>query len=207
MTNALELYRRHYVSKDDERLGLFIKLAEKYEIENVLYAGSFVHITPSLVFPRVVYVESDRRAPGFFRDQVVHDYVNAHKRYYGETQMVFHKSDYTRNFGEDESSFDLLISQSAGFISSACKKYLKVNGLLLANNSHGDASMASIDNDYELVAVYHRRKDAYIISERDLKAYFIPKSGIEVTRLHLERTQRGVGYTRTASGYVFRRVR
>ena len=78
--------------------------------------------------------------------------------------------------------------------------------MLLVNSSHGDASMASIDDDYELIATYHRKKDAYVISERNLNAYFVPKSDIEVTRAYLEKIQRGIGYTKTASGYIFKRV-
>ena len=64
-----------------------------------------------------------------------------------------------------------------------------------------------IDDDYELIATYHRRKDAYVINERNLTAYFIPKSDIEVTRAYLEKVQRGIGYTKAASGYMFRRVK
>ena len=207
MKNPLELYRKHYICKDDERLGLFVKLAERYEVKSVLYPGSFVHITPSLVFPRVVYVDSYKKAADFFKDQAIYDHIQENKLYQEEARTIFHKSDYTSDFGEREGSFDLLISQSAGFISLACKKYLRINGLLLVNNSHGDASMASIDSDYELIAVYHRRNNTYSISERNLKTYFIPKSDIEVTKAYLERVQRGIGYTKTASGYLFRRVK
>ena len=163
MKDALELFRKHYTNKDDERMGLFMKLFEKYEIRNVLYPGSFVHITPSLVFPRVVYVDSIKKAADFFKDQSIYEYIEKNKLYHEETQITFHKSDYTKDLGEKEDSFDLLISQSAGFISLACKMYLRLKGLLLVNNSHGDASMASIDDDYELTAVYNRKKNTYAI--------------------------------------------
>jgi hypothetical protein len=206
MKDPLELYKKHYINKDNERLDLFIRLSERYEIRNVLYPGSFVHITPSLVFPRVVYVDSYKKAADFFEDQSVYDYIEKNKLYRDEVQVTFHKADYAKDFGERQDSFDLLISQSAGFISLACKKYLKINGLLLVNNSHGDASMASIDNNYKLIASCHRRRGTYAISEKALSTYFIPKSNIVVTRAYLERIQRGIGYTKTASGYVFRRV-
>ena len=58
---------------------------------------------------------------------------------------------YTAGFAEAEKSFDLLISQYAGFVSQHCKKYLKIGGILLVNNSHGDASMAKLDDDYKFV--------------------------------------------------------
>ena len=67
--------------------------------------------------------------------------------------------------------------------------------------------MASIDDDYELTAVYNRKKETYTISEMNLPEYFIPKSEFEVTRAYLEKIQRGIGYTKTASGYVFRKVK
>ena len=67
--------------------------------------------------------------------------------------------------------------------------------------------MASLNSDYELIAVYNRRKDAYTISEKNLNAYFIPKPDIKVPKAYLEKTQRGIGYTRTASRYIFRRIR
>ncbi|MFX0037200.1 MAG: hypothetical protein ACFE9I_16330 [Candidatus Hermodarchaeota archaeon] len=39
----------------------------------------------------------------------------------------------------------------AGFVSQSCKEYLKVGGILLTNNSHGNASMAYIDDDYQFI--------------------------------------------------------
>jgi hypothetical protein len=206
MKNSLEIYKKHYVYKDDERLGLFLKLAEKYEVKNVLYPGSFVHITPSLVFPRVVYIDSYKKSADFFKDQTVYFYIQENKAYSQEAQVIFRKSDYSKDFGEREVSFDLLISQSAGSVSQACKQYLKIGGLLLVNNSHGDASMASIDSDYKLIAVYNRRKNKYTLSEKNLNLYFIPKSDTKVTKAYLEKTQRGIGYAKTASGYIFERV-
>ena len=207
MKNSLGLYKQYYVDKDFEQLGLFLALSEKYSIKNVLYPGSWIHITPSLVFPLVVYVDSDKRANIFFKDQAVYDYIRKNKTYLQEAQVGFHKSDYIKDFGEREDSFDLLISLYAGFISKACKKYLRIGGVLLVNNSHGDAGMASIDNDYRFIATYSRRKDRYALSEKNLESYFIPKSGIEVTRDYLEKFQRGIGYTRTATGYIFQRLR
>ena len=67
--------------------------------------------------------------------------------------------------------------------------------------------MASLDSDYEFIVVYNRRKDAYTISEENLNAYFIPKPDIKVTKAYLEKTQRGIGYTKTASRYIFRRIK
>jgi len=204
--DSLELYNKYYSSRDYERLELFQKISEKQHIEHVLYPGSFVHITPSFVFPHVVYVDSDKKAARFFKDPVIYEFISRKKKYPERAKVVYHQSNFATDFNEKEESFDLLISQSAGFVSFACKKYLKVGGILIVNNSHGDASMASIDSDYMLIAVYHRRNGLYMISNKNLKDYFIPKSDIEVTKAYLEKIQRGIGYTKTASWYIFRRV-
>ena len=110
------------------------------------------------------------------------------------------------DFGEELESFDLLISQYAGFISPVCKVYLKVGGILVANDSHGDASMAVLDPDFELIAVARRRSGKYSLSEKGLEQYFVPKKEIEITPEYLRGTGKGVPYTRWVSNYVFRRV-
>jgi hypothetical protein len=205
--DAPALYREHYIDKVFERLDLFQLLAARYGIESALYPGSFVHITPSLIYPVTTYVETDARAKAFFADPAVDAFINRRKIYDREPEVTFHAADYRRDFGEQEEHFDLLISQYAGFVSQLCKHYLKIGGLLLANNSHGDASMASIDDDYALIAVVNRRKGKHRLSEQNLDAYFVPKAEVEVTREYIQKLGRGIGYTKSASSYVFRRVR
>ena len=46
----LDLYQKHFVDKQDERLELFTLLAKHYSIKSALYAGSFTHLTPAFVF-------------------------------------------------------------------------------------------------------------------------------------------------------------
>jgi len=48
---------------------------------------------------------------------------------------------------------DLIISQYAGFVGQATKKYLKTGGILLCNDSHGDATLARFDHDFEFIGV------------------------------------------------------
>jgi len=202
----MALYREHYVDKDFARLDLFQLLAERYGIESALYPGSFVHITPSLVYPVTTYVETDARAKAFFADPAIYAFIDRRKTYDREPEITFHAADYRRDLGDPEERFDLLISQYAGFVSQPCKRYLKIGGLLLVNNSHGDASMASIDDDYTLIAVVNRRRGKHRLSERNLDAYFIPKAEVEVTREYLQELGCGIGYTKSASSYIFRRV-
>ena len=63
--NPLELYKEHFVDKEFERLELFQLLREKYGAESAIYPGSFVHLTPSFVFPVTTFVEMDKRAKKF----------------------------------------------------------------------------------------------------------------------------------------------
>ena len=208
MKNNFFLYSKYHSSREDERLGLFSALNEKYKIKKVLYPGSFVHITPSLAFPHVVYVDSYNKAATFHQNPEVLIYIKKHKIYSQNSTVIFHKADYTKNFEEKEKSFDLLLSQYAGFISRSCRKYLKIGGLLVTNNSHGDASMAFLDKGFKFIGIYNRRSDKkYSLSDKNLDSYFVPKKkGLKVTRKYLEETQQGVGYTKSPSGYIFRRI-
>ena len=202
----LDLYQQHCIDKGDERLGLFRLLAERYPIRSALYAGSFTHVTPAFVFPTTCFVDMDKRAVRFFGDPAVLEFIKQRKSYDDEPVLRFHHGDYSTGFEEEDEAFDLLISQYAGFVSQGCKRYLKRGGYLLANNSHGDAGMAFLDPDYQLVAVINRRGDKFSFSEKDLDAYFIPKKESKITREYLERIGRGLGYTKSAFSYVFNRI-
>lgn len=203
----LDLYHKYFSDRKFERLDLFRIIADKFDIQRVLYPGSFVHITPSFIFPVVVYVDNDKQAEKFFSAPELRDFIDRRKAFSQDAQTVFHSSDYRNGFDEADESFDLLVSQYAGFVGQACKRYLKKGGVLLANNSHGDAGVAAIDHDYELIAVISLSNENYRISETNLAEYFVPKSTVNLTKQYLEGLQRGIGYRRAASNYIFRRVR
>jgi len=204
MNKSWLLYKREYVDKGFERLEVFVLLAERYGVQSVLYPGSYVHITPSFVFPAAVYADMDRRAEKFFSDSWSREFVRKNRLYPDTPVIRFHAADYTAGFDEPPQSFDLLVSQYAGFVSEHCKKYLKPGGLLLANDSHGDAGLARLDPDYRLVAVVSRRNQRVRLLETDLHEYFIPKSGERITRDHLITSGRGAGYSKAAWAYIFR---
>jgi hypothetical protein len=204
--NPLELYQEHFVAKDFERLELFQRLREKYSIVSAIYLGSFVHVTPSFVYPVTTYVEMDKRARKFFEDPELDAFIKARKIYAEDPQITFYAQDYQQAIAGEDEQYDLLISQYAGFVSRYGKRYLKIGGLLLANNSHGDASMAALDDDFVCVGVVLKQGSSYRVSEQNLSAYFIPKKPIDVTVAYLEQLQKGIGYTKTASSYLFRRA-
>lgn len=190
-----------------DREGLFAATAELLDGDRVLYPGSYVDVAASFVFPDVTYVDSDARAKRFFADgSGVERIVAANKRYGGPSRFTFIHADYGSDLGFPGEGFDLLVSLYAGFVSRACKQHLRTGGLLLANNSHGDAGMASIDPDFELAAVVEKRDGAYRPSTQSLDRYLIPKRNERVTAALLQRMGRGVAYTRSPATYVFRKA-
>ena len=206
--NSLSLYKKYHIDRNFERLDIFTILAEKFKIKSALYAGSFVHITPSFAIPKVVYVDNYKKTKEFFNNPLVYEFISKKKQYKEDSKISFHLKDYQKDIGEPRESFDLLISQWAGFISLYCKKYLKVNGLLVANNSHGDASMAFIDNDYRFVGVFNKRSGSkYTFSDKNLDTYFILKKPREITKEYLLKKQKGIGYKKSASAYLFKRIK
>lgn len=204
--SALDLYRKYFQDRQFERLDLFEIMAAKFNVQRALYPGSFVHISPSFVFPDVVYVDNDKQAKQFFGKPEIFKFIAERKIYPQEAKVSFHYADYKIGFDEMIDSFDLLISQYAGFVGQYCKQYLKTGGLLLANNSHGDAGMAAIDADYQLLAVFSVKNEKYRISKINLDEYFVPKSQVEITKEYLKKLQKGIGYKKTASVYLFQKV-
>ncbi len=205
-TDIINLYWKYHLDRDDERLGMFKILAEHLPIKRILYPGCFVHVTPSFIFADGTYVDMDKRAKQFFTAPELKKLLSKRKNYAQETHIQFHHQDYAKRIPEQSGSFDLLISQYAGFVSQHCKRYLKIGGWLLANNSHGDASMADLDDDYELIGVVNRRGEKFNFSTRKMEDYFIPKKKIPITKEYLNRIQRGIGYQKSAFAYIFERT-
>lgn len=207
MENSIPLlYSKYFINRQFERFDLFQTIAEIYPIKRVLYAGSFIHITSSFVFPDVVYVDNDKQAKKFFGEAETLNFINQMKVYPQDAQVQFIFQDYRESLNEKQGSFDLLISQYAGFVGQFCKMYLKKGGWLLANNSHGDAGMAAIDEDYQLTGVFSLRNGKHRLSEDNLEDYFVPKKPQQLTRQYLESRQKGIGYKKTGSSYLFRKT-
>ena len=198
-----KLYKKCHVDKEYTSIGLFRELQKKYIIDSVFYPGSYVHITPSLIFAKVTYADSFRNTYKFFEDKETIDFIRRDKEYPGDPEIRFYQQDYYKPFNELNKEFDLVISQYAGFVGQATKRYLKKGGLLVCNNSHGDASMASLDPDYELLSVYRRvTDDKFRISDKFLPEYLKPKNGIGPTKEQLIKSMKGVAYTKSPSGYI-----
>ena len=188
-----------------DRSGLFAPLAETWPIGRALYPGSYVDLSPSTAIRSVTYVDTDARAARFFADRrLVLEELEGRSRPGSVRQVRFLAADYTQPLDVPEGSMDLVISLFAGPVGEHTRQYLRPGGLLLANTSHGDASLAALDPSWELVAAVHKRGDRYRPDTDRLEEYLIPKRPETANADHIRATGRGIAYTRTAFAYLFR---
>lgn len=202
-----KLYNHYYIDRKFERLNLFRQLHEQYGGTRVLYPGSFVHVTPSFVYPEVVYVDNDPEAKKFFANPANYDFVTKRKHYVEPASITFHAVDYQTGIDEPDQSFDLLISWFAGFVSLYCKRYLKIGGLLLVNDSYGDGTMVSLDTDFQLIAVGNQTDGKYTLTDMYLDTYFVTKADTVITQEWVMKHLRGFKFRRMADVYLFRRIK
>lgn len=199
-------FHAEYDTQKDHRLRLFGALAEVLEPASVLYPGSYVDVAPSVFFDEVRYVDSDKRAPRFFEQPALAALI-ADKRAQLQRPMggrvSFEHRDYRTALSIADGSVQLLISLFAGFVSAHCTRYLAPGGHLLVNDSHGDASMASLDPVMALVGVLLEGEDGYHVSTEELGTYLLPSRGSGPSRASLHQDGRGPNYTRKPFAYLF----
>jgi hypothetical protein len=196
------LYQKYFIDTSIERLSLFKNFKTRYLCETVLYPGSFVHIAPSFYFPEVVYLDVDKRCRKFFSDPGTLGFINSKKEYKQAPALRFHEMSYENGINEMDDYFDLLISQYAGFISKYCTRYLKKNGFLLVNDSHGDATLAMHSGEYELVGIVDGEMN---ISADNLDQYFTFTRKKDLDIENILRTMKGPKYRRMADSYIFKK--
>lgn len=207
----LEQTRKLWEKQDQhegDRWRLFRAIGSHADPHHVLYPGSYVDVSPSFVFPSVTYVDVDRRAAAFFKDtEGVNEIIRAHDGSPQDPEFRFIHQDYTTSLDVADASCDLLVSLYAGFISEACTTKLRIGGTLLANPSHGDVAMASIDPRYQLVGAVIARSGNYRVKTTDLDIYLAPRKPANITKESLHESGRGIAYTKSAFAYIFERIR
>lgn len=204
----IEPVYREFAMNRGKQQALFALVGDSFPIERALYPGSYIDISPSFVFAGVTYVDTDRRARAFFADIAAITRMIQSDRPDGDPPaIVFHHSNYTDLIDEPDGSFDLLISQFAGFVSRSCSRYLRPGGWLLVNDSHGDAGVTALDPDFQLVATIHDVGNAYRLDTESLDDYFIPRRRTPVTLDLLLSSGKGIRYKRSADAYVFQKIR
>lgn len=163
----MDRYRKVYADLGFERAGLFEKVQKHFECVTALYPGSSFHITPSLFFPHVVYVDRCQDAVDFFADPgPIQAYIDRRKTYHRRAYFEFINADYTQPLPVKSESFDLLIELFAGRIAVTCARYLKPGGLLLTNQVR-DIPPAPNLSGFRLVSEIQFHKGTYQINTRN----------------------------------------
>jgi hypothetical protein len=199
----MQLYKSHYTQLGFERAGLFKAIRDKDPCRDVLYPGCSVHITPSLYFPHVVYVDQSDAAAQFFADEkTLLEFVSRNKHYKQSVYLRFIRQDYSQSLPLVEGTLDLLISLFAGGIAKSCARFLKPGGLLLTNNHQSDAWDAVNSGRFRLTATLRFRKGRYAIVEEDLRERNIPAQ--KRNSNYLRQANVGVEYIENEVYYVLR---
>ncbi len=187
-----------------DRTGLFTALVDSVPVHRALYPGSYVDLSPSMAIASVTYVDTDARAARFFADTGLVGAELAGRARPGAGQEVrFLAADYTHHLDVPDGSMDVLISLFAGQVWQHCRRYLRPGGWLLANTSHGDASLAALDPTLRLIAVANHRGDRYRLTTDELDEYLIPRRPETADAARIRSAGRGIAYTRTAFAYLF----
>lgn len=201
----MNLYETQYIDLNFERAGLFRAVRDQYPCKDVLYPGCAVHITPSLYFPHVVYVDKSEAAAQFFGDEKsILDFVKRNKYYKQSAYIQFIHQDYSRPLPLRERSFDLLLALFADGVAKSCAKYLKPGGFLLTNNHQGDAVDAVHDRKFKLIGTFRFQKGTYQILEA-LNEITIPAQ--RRNNNFLKQMNESVQYIENEVYYVFERLR
>lgn len=193
-----------YCDSIGDRSGLFSALAAQWHPTSALYPGSYLDLSPSTAIPSVTYVDTDRRAARYFADEeLVAAELDGRILPGSGTEVTFLQADYTAPLPFPDGQFDLLISLYAGPVWENCRQYLAPTGLLLANTSHGDASLAALDPTLQLAAAVVHRAGSYRLDTTNLDSYLIPKRPAAANPATIRGQGRGIAYTRSAFAYVF----
>ena len=174
-------YMKSYKGLNDFHLPVFTAVQKFTSPAKVLYPGCHRHITASLIFQSVVYIDNYSKVKELYSDPKALEFVRENKEYSQEPEIVFKCKNFEGNFGENEKSFDLLMSLSAGIVSKPCGKYLKSGGYLFVSDAHFDARMAFVDPDFNLVGVYDDGLSDFDTSGKELSCHFISTKGVKMT--------------------------
>ena len=212
--NAVEEYKKYMKQsmhneedKAFDRYDVFLEISKNFSIHKAMYPGSYIHITPSMIFPEVIYVDNFKKTESFFKNKLeILKYIEKQKIYKEKTTIDFILNDYWNDLSVPKGYYDLLISQYAGFVSQACKKYLRKGGILLVNDSHGDATLAKVDSDFDFIGVLKHGHRSYQFTSKDLDQYFTFKRDRPIDIDKVKKTMKGPKYKTTCEYYLFEKI-
>ena len=182
-SDALPTYIRDYRESPHghDIHGVFRAVRDLIGVQHVVYPGSYVHLTPSLVFPHVCYVDSVKGFGSAMQSSDVLPWLDAHKEYPEPVELTAIETTYDQIPPSLLASFALMVSLNAGAISQACKPQLAPGAHLLVNDGHYDAARAHVDDDYTLVAAFSAEGSCEL-EENALRGYFVSRKGQPLTR-------------------------
>ncbi len=190
-----------------DRSGAFAAISAVRHVERALYPGCYVDLSPSAAIAAVTYVDLDSRAARFFADPGgVSAQLTGFTRPGAGTEVEFLAVDYTEPLPLPDAGYDLLISLFAPAVWDSCRRYLQPGGLLLANTSYGDASLAALDPNLRLVAIVLHQDGRYRLETDHLDTYLVAGDPRSADSEAIRRTRRGIDYTRPAWAYLFEAV-
>ena len=82
-TDALPTYLRDFRESrhNHDLIAMFKAARDLVGVQRVIYPGSYVHLTPSLVFPSVCYVDSVKGFGAAMQSEDLVPWLDAHKEY------------------------------------------------------------------------------------------------------------------------------
>lgn len=201
MNNRIIETYEEYANKLGNRKALYDVVVKKYGIKSAIYPGSHIDITPSLIIPKVLYIDNFKGAIKFFENMdIIKEYLEDNKEYSGTSEIEFIGEDYSLLLGIKQ--VDLIISQYAGFVGQATKQFLKTGGVLLCNDSHGDATLARFDEDFEFIGIINSENK---IENNNLENYFILPKEKPIDLKIVKENMKGFKYKVVAENYLFRK--
>lgn len=162
MREIAAAYQDFVVAHGLERAEVFETIATRYAPASVLYPGCFLHLTPAFYFPRVAFLDKNERAAALFaQPHEVEAFVNDHKHYRQAPRIRFWQHDYNQALPLGRERYELLIVLHAPGALAAGKPWLAPGGLLLVNETYGQAQDAFQDPDFDLLGLFKGKGYAF----------------------------------------------
>ncbi len=199
--NAIEEFK-NYVDKIGNRKNIYKIVKDTFDLKSAIYPGSYIDIVPSLILEEVTYIDNFKKANTFFKQKnEIVKYIEENKEYSNPSYINFIYDDYSKVSNIE--MVDLIISQYAGFVGQETKQFLKIGGILLANDSHGDATLAYLDESYQFIATL----DNDIINFDNLEKYFFLSRKRMINLSEVNEKQKGPKYINNAQNYIFKKIK
>lgn len=196
--------------------------------KRVLYPGCHRHLTASLAFSNVLYMDCDKKVADVYQDDACREFIMANKFYDEDPHFEFQCADVLLSFDQRKTSknkgdegdrfYDLFISLSAGILSPAGIDLLEDGGFALLNDSHSDARSAFVNPHYTLYAVWEDDEvenggGRFNLDETELVQHFCLVNGDYITNKHVEESirigsvsKRSFNIRKTSPFYLFQKT-